>query len=336
MIKSVYKIYIKRILSSILFWWSIFGLLYTITQWKWWVFFWNEPLVVSIILWMSGVVFFSSIRVVAVRWLVSLLGLWLLLAVTCMVWVMMSYWVLSDWLPWLLKAISWVISVILIWLLIVSKRQAYEKYRQVSSTTINLVWIGTLWVWTAAVCALLTSMSIIKTPLTCEVVYDWYDKALESPLVPLHRSEDSLESLGEQSVFSFLNTLKTEEIDENNSDEDKDSFFLEQEWTDTQTWRWSLQSTFSQAKESLIDETLEQRSIVTQNVCQLVLDQIEEIRKTASWNISIVALLFVILSPIVTLWFRVIALLGWIVFKVLMVCGVFKMKKRLVIVSEVE
>lgn len=147
-------------------------------------------------------------------------------------------------------------------------------------------------------------------PLTCDVVYDWYNKALESPLVPLQRSEQSLESLGEQSVFSFLTTLKNDSS--NDKTEDKEDLledFMPLPDDEESGWWSSFQSTLTQAKHSLIDETLEQRSLVTQNVCELVLNQVDEIRKTATWNISIVVLLFVVLSPIVTLRFRFIAFL---------------------------
>lgn len=333
----------KIIISSLLFRWCVFWLLYTITQWVWGVFFGSEPLAVSVVIRMSALVFFSSIWAVTIRWLIALRVVWLIFAWATAVWIGVSYGSLSATLSWLLKAIAWITSMILVCLLVVYKYQAYTKYRSVSSLTINFSWISMIWVWTAALCALLTSISIIKAPLTCDVVYDWYEKALESPLIPLQRSEQSLESLGEQSVFSFLTMLKDESSDnkakvEEEKDKEIKTFeafmpLLESE----ESWRWSsFQSTLMQAKHSLIDETLEQRSLVTQNVCELVLNQVNEIRKTATRNISIVVLLFVVLSPIVTLRFRFIAFLWRGAFKILMTFGWFRLRKKLVAITEIE
>jgi hypothetical protein len=47
-------------------------------------------------------------------------------------------------------------------------------------------------------------------------------------------------------------------------------------------------------------------------------------------------LLFVVLSPIVTLRFRFIAFLWRCVFKILMAFGWFRLKKKLVAVTEIE
>jgi hypothetical protein len=76
--------------------------------------------------------------------------------------------------------------------------------------------------------------------------------------------------------------------------------------------------------------------VVTQNVCQLVLWQIEDIRKTATRNISIVILLLVVLSPLITLRFRLVSYISRWIFKILVVFGVFSSKKKVITVNELE
>lgn len=65
----------------------------------------------------------------------------------------------------------------------------------------------------------------MSTPLTCEYIYSRYDRITESPLLPIERSQQSLETIGEQSVFSLLNQYKTQNNEETTQDQDQQEEF---------------------------------------------------------------------------------------------------------------
>ena len=326
-ILSIHKSRIKIVGTSLLFLGSLFWVLGIIFLNNWWIFG-NEPLVVSVLISMSLIVFSASGRVVSIRKYVSLRAIGLFFSVVIAVCVFVWYLLYENSLRGLLRVIACVGVCVVTFVLISTKRQAFDMYRTVSSRRISLAWSWIFAVWTAVIWSLLVSVSMITVPLTCESIYSRYDKIIQSPLVPIQRSEQSLQSLWEQSVFSALRNLQQES----------------EEWweqlqpsDDDRTWsrRSALTTTFNETKQTLIDETLEQRSLVTQNVCELVLWQIDEIRKTASWNISIVILLFVILSPIITLWFRFVSYGSRAAFKILMLFGLFRNKKRVITSQEI-
>lgn len=317
---------IKISLSSLLLWWSLLWVWYTILFNGSWIS--QQPLVVSVLVWMSLLVLVSTWWVISVKKYLSLRTVFFGLTVYSVVCVVFSYFFLSQEFQWLLKVLIWLAINILIFVLITAKRNASTIYRSASSRRISLAWNNVFALWTALIGAVIVSLSIMTKPLTCEYIYSRYDSIVESPLLPIEWSQQSLQSLWEQSVFSLLKQYNQSDIQWEDTEE------LE-EWN-TKNRLTSLESAFLSAKQSIIDETLEQRSVVTQNVCELVLWQIEDIRKTATRNISIVILLLVILSPIITLRFHLVSYISRWIFKLLIVFGVFRPKKKVITVDEFE
>lgn len=320
----------KLVVSSIVMLISLVWVLYSLSVGTKGFFLGTEPLAITVVIWLSMLVLVSGLWVVSAQSRFSLRTVWLFLAWSTAIRLLLVFNMLGQSLAGVLQAWAWVLVMLLAYRFISIKRKNYQSHRRTSSFAITNVGIGSFGVGMAAVCSLLFSAALLKAPITCEAVYNRYDKAIESPLVPIHRSQQSLESLGEQSVFGVLQSLQEEIPDVEEVEE------LSQQDSIPQS-RWLIvKDTFNDAKKNLVDETLEQRSIVTQNICELVIGQITEIRKKATRNISIVVLLFVILSPLVTLRFRLVGFVGWIVFKILMLLGVYRVKKKLVTVEEIE
>lgn len=332
------KSLIKILISSLLLWWSIVWAWYTILFSSAWTFS-QQPLVVSVLIWMSAIILFSTWRVVSVKKYLSLRNILFWMSAFSVLCVIIAYIFLDQSFQWLLRVFVWLIINILVLLLINAKYTASTIYRTASSMRISLAWNNMFALWTALIGAVIVSLSIMSKPLTCEYIYSRYDSITESPMIPLSWSQQSLESIGEQSVFTLLKDYRTqgeENQEEQIAEETNNSSSTSLDNSENNGWWTWIESAFITAKQSIIDETLEQRSVVTQNVCQLVLWQIEDIRKTATRNISIVILLLVVLSPLITLRFRLVSYISRWIFKILVVFGVFSSKKKVITVNELE
>jgi len=141
---------------------------------------------------------------------------------------------------------------------------------------------------------------------------------------------NALSTVNCNSAFSYCNfcihTYKT------NISANKSWYFnsrCSSNWSDFFLTFWNEPWMIGVLQNTLIDQVLDDQELVRDSFCEMIATILEERVDKSVWSFSVYLILFLIVSPIMTLVFRVVSFLSWIVLHVLKLLWVFKWKKRM-------
>ena len=97
-------------------------------------------------------------------------------------------------------------------------------------------------------------------------------------------------------------------------------------------WLGALLQTY---KQQLIDETLANQKNVNQKVCQVFIDQIKELYEKPWFRVSVILLMFLVISPLLRITLFIISWVNMLLFFVLKKLGAYTIKKETVEVDTI-
>lgn len=98
---------------------------------------------------------------------------------------------------------------------------------------------------------------------------------------------------------------------------------------------WGLIGTISMYKQQLIDATLSNQKDVNMKVCQVFIDQIRDLYEKPGFRVSVILLMFLVISPLLRLTLYVISGLNILLFMLLRKMKVYQLTKETVEVDKI-
>lgn len=100
---------------------------------------------------------------------------------------------------------------------------------------------------------------------------------------------------------------------------------------DTESFAWLIQS----YKQQLIDETIANQKDVNQKVCQVFIDQIKELYTKPGFRVSVILLMFLVISPLLRLTLFIVSGINMLIFLLLKKMNVYKVQKESVEIDKI-
>jgi len=197
------------------------------------------------------------------------------------------------------------LSIILlhVWILVfVRTKHVYLETRiDMSIWWIAQVWVITFGLFVATIVTLFVWVTIVDAPLECETLYDNLQTASYSSIEPIKDASLSILDRSKQSVKDAAIVL----------------------WTSSEEWL------IARLTNTVVDQVLEDKELVRDSFCEMVVTILEQRVDKSIRSSSVYILLFLLLSPFMTLLFRVVSIVTWFVLRLLKIVWVYSWKKRM-------
>jgi len=187
-----------------------------------------------------------------------------------------------------------------------TKRMYFDNRLRTNPWAMSTIWIGTFGsvIWVTV--SIMLWMQLLNAEVKCEKIYDSIETLVLSPIQPISYAARWVSEKWKQPMDSVMD-------------------FDEEE---TFSWSLSLVSWYDVAKAKVVDEIADDKEKVRSSMCEIIASNVEE--KVQHWLgfIPTMVLLFLIVSPLVSIAFRILSIVIWIVIQLLIVTRVFNWKKR--------
>lgn len=296
------KILIRvAILLLIFLWWY-----FTVVSIIWWWYTENLWTLISnswtLILWAVAIAFSLWILSIDIQkaehWVVDLLNVIVLLWIVAYIYFTKEFsWTLF------LQLIAIVLFHTAIFVYIRTKQTYLQTRVDTSIRGVAQIGVISFWLFVSVIVTLFVWMKIVDTPLECEALYTNLQQASYSSIEPVKDVSVNMLDWSKQSVKEIAESIGKTPINE--------------------PWMIGV------LQNTLIDQVLDDQELVRDSFCEMIATILEERVDKSVWSFSVYLILFLIVSPIMTLVFRVVSFLSWIVLHVLKLLWVFKWKKRM-------
>ncbi len=273
-----------------------------------------------------------------------------------------TYWMLittvqsqiwSSWGTMLMGAPAWVMILLHLSLMLLfsQKINILNNRRKVDWITFLTPWVGIFALGIAAMFALLTSVKMTVEKVKCD---DFYNAATQvmrvigSPIFlsvdAKNRAEKRLEDAHTSSIGDLLGidekTVKSFSLDQ---------WALDGEWASLETimsimntenasvwdttsgsqeeWLISLLESY---RSRFIAELVSDKEMINKWLCSIVLDEVDKKLEKPWFRFSVAILLFFIFSPLINFLFLIVIVVGYVIFQLLRLLGVWHKEKVLV------
>ena len=105
---------------------------------------------------------------------------------------------------------------------------------------------------------------------------------------------------------------------------------------DVQNWNYSFINKLNEYKKNLIDQAITDNSKVNMGICDYVLGEMNNIYSTPGFKVSVIVLMFLLLYGFIRIEFWIITGIAMILFKILYALKIYRTKKVLKEVEELE
>ncbi len=276
------------------------------TIWNgWWIILSDALAWASIILVSSMIMIWSlSLLTIDIQkvewWIVDLVNAVVLLLIVAVVYFTHEF----SWVVFLqLLAIVFFHIWIAVFLRI--KENYFKTRLDTSIWWIAEVWIVSFWIIVSIIVTLFLWIKIVDAPLECDALYDNLQKASYSSILPVKDASQNILAISQQNLWDFAEKL----------------------WSSIP--KNSESSFATMLKTSVIDQVLEDKELVRESFCEMIAKLLDNRVTNNVWSLSVYIILFLLLSPIMTLLFRVVSIIVWIVLKILKFFHVYKRKKKM-------
>lgn len=82
-------------------------------------------------------------------------------------------------------------------------------------------------------------------------------------------------------------------------------------------------------KQQLIDETIANQTNINQKVCQVFIDQIKELYTKPGFRVSVILLMFLVISPLLRITLFIISAINTLIFTIFKKTKVYKVIKEM-------
>lgn len=147
-------------------------------------------------------------------------------------------------------------------------------------------------------------VQLMNAEIKCEKIYESVEKLVVSPVKPISEWAVWLSTLVQKPVDAVVNI---ESLQENTA----------------YSWSLSVVSLYDVAKAKVVDEIIEDKAQVRDSICEIIASNVEKNIQKWLWIIPTMVLLFLIVSPLVSLAFRVFSVVSWLLLKLLIAIKAF-------------
>ncbi len=154
--------------------------------------------------------------------------------------------------------------------------------------------------------ALFFAVEVTKAPMQCAQIYDKLEQVTHSPLDAVQEWSTTLLDRGQQVIG--LNTTQ---------------------WS--LWWLWDML-----INHPLLQQFQDDHELVRQSFCEVIVTLINEKVSQWVWILAVVFILFILFSPLLTLWFRCIQLIIWLLLLLLRSVWVYVWRDHTLVVKQLE
>lgn len=187
-----------------------------------------------------------------------------------------------------------------------SKTNYFESRLHTTPWSISAVWIAGFGSVIGVMIGVMMGYQLLTADIDCESLINRVQSFVYSPVAPVSNLSATLVSRWEKP----MSVLRGDE--------------------NAQTYSWSVSSMsiYEVARAKVVDQILEDKEQVRQSICDIVADNIESKIQRGWGFIPTIVLLLIIVSPIVTIAFRALSIVIWILIKLLIALRVFQWEER--------
>lgn len=164
-----------------------------------------------------------------------------------------------------------------------------------------------------------------KFPFTCEWLSQASNVVIDTVAKPFKIGMEQAKSL-KQSTQEFFTSSKIKDIVLLGND-------VALQETHKNSWMGGILNSINKRKQNLVDQAINDNTVVNRWICDYVLVQINIIYQNSAFRTSVLVLMFLLLYSFVRIVFYVMAGIGYVLFKILFLAKAYRVK---MVMKEVE